>query len=350
MKTSSNNKKIIFLVDDNTTNLTTAEDVLSNQYRLISLTSAAKMFAALGKFKPDLILLDVEMPEMSGFEAMKKLKSNDLYSQIPVIFLTGCTDPVSEARGIELGAVDFILKPFSVPVLLNRIKNHLQIDELVRERTAQLARRTEQLVLLQNGIVHTFADLVENRDVNTGGHISRTAVYYKILLDEMLNREVYAQEIRNWNKESVILSARLHDLGKIAISDSILNKPGHLTEEEFEIMKTHSIAGERIIEKAIQQTGDAEFLQNAKLIAVSHHECWDGSGYPYGLKGTEIPLQGRIMAIIDVYDALVSKRPYKEPFTHEEAVEIIKNDSGKKFDPKIFEVFYEINKDFLSSC
>ena len=337
-------QKTVFLVDDNATNLTVAEEALVKQYRVIALSSAIQMFTALEKFKPDLILLDIEMPEMTGFEAMEKLKASDLYAEIPVIFLTGRTDSVSEANGIKLGAVDFILKPFSEPVLMNRIKNHLQLDELIRERTAQLARRTEQLVLLQNGIVYTMADLVENRDKNTGGHIDRTAKYLRILIYAMLESGVYADEMKNWNLDLVISSARLHDLGKIAISDSILNKAGPLTEDEFKEMRMHSIAGERIIEKAIQQTGDAEFLYNAKLIAAYHHECWDGSGYPYGLKGTDIPLQGRLMAIIDVYDALVSERPYKKAFTHEDALDIILKGSGKHFDPKITNVFLDVNE------
>jgi len=334
-------QKTIFLVDDNATNLTVAEEALVKQYRVIALSSAAKMFAALEKFKPDLILLDIEMPEMSGFEAMKKLKESDLHSNIPVIFLTGRTDELSESDGIELGAVDFIMKPFSEPVLLNRIKNHLNIDELIRERT-------EQLVRLQNGIVYTMADLVENRDKNTGGHIDRTSVYMKILIDAMLKRGVCADEITNWDLESVISSARLHDVGKITIPDSILNKPGSLTKEEFEIMKSHSMEGELIIDRAIERTGDAEFLRNAKMIAVYHHERWNGTGYPYGLKETEIPLQGRLMAIIDVYDALVSERPYKKAFTHEEAVKIIMEDSGKHFDPCIAEVFHSVNEQILA--
>jgi len=333
-------QKIIFLVDDNATNLTMAEEALANQYRVIALSSAAQMFAALEKFRPSMILLDVEMPEMSGFETMKRLKGNEKYAGIPVIFLTGRTDVVSEAHGIELGAVDFIMKPFSKPVLLNRIKNHLNIDELIRERT-------EKLVRLQNGIVGTMADLVENRDQNTGGHIDRTTTYMKTLIEAMLARDVYSGEMESWNLESVISSARLHDLGKIAIPDSILNKPGPLTKEEFEIMKSHSLEGERIIKKTILRTGDVEFLENAKIIAVTHHEKWDGSGYPYGIKEKEIPLQGRIMAVIDVYDALVSDRPYKKAFVHQEAVKIIMESSGRHFDPEITAVFDEINKKIL---
>jgi len=337
-------QRIIFLVDDNATNLTVAEDALSKHYRVVSLSSAAKMFKALEKFRPDLILLDIEMPEMSGFSALKKLRENNSYADIPVIFLTARTDPESEAYGIEAGAKDFIMKPFSAPVLLNRIRYHLNVDDLIRERTAQLVKRTEQLERLQNGIVFSWADLVESRDNNTGGHIDRTSIYMKVLIDAMISQKVYYDEIIKWNLESVISSARLHDLGKIVIPDAILNKPGPLTDEEFLKMKQHSKEGERIIEKAIKQTGDADFLQNAKMIAAYHHERWDGTGYPYGLKETDIPLQGRIMAIIDVYDALVSERPYKKAFTHEKAVSIIIEGAGGYFDPKITEVFNKVNE------
>ena len=348
-KWGGNMQKNIFLVDDNVTNLTIAEEVLVSQYRVIALPSAVKMFAALEKFRPDLILLDVEMPEMSGFEAMKQLKASDLYADIPVIFLTARVDAASEAYGIALGAVDFILKPFSEPVLLNRIKTHLNIDELIRERTVQLAKRTEDLVRLQDSIVYTMADLAENRDKNTGGHIDRTSEYMRILIKAMLERGVYADEMHDWNIELVISSVRLHDLGKIVIPDSILNKAGPLTDEEFETMKKHSLEGERIIDKAIQRMGDAEFLQNAKMVAAYHHERWDGRGYPNGLKGLEIPLLGRLMAVIDVYDAIVSERSYKKAFTHEEALNIIMKDSGIHFDPIIVEVFQGANEQIMAA-
>jgi len=334
-------QELIFVVDDNDTNLALAAKALESQYRVLTMPSAEKMFALLEKKKPDIILLDIEMPDQSGFEAMKKLKSCDTCSNIPVIFLTSRTDAASEAHGIDLGAVDFIQKPFSEPVLLNRIKHHLNIDKLIRERTGHLVR-------LQNGIVFIMANLVENRDKNTGGHIERTTMYMKILIEAMTSHGVYADEMLSWNLESVISSARLHDLGKITIPDAILNKPGPLTEEEFQIMKTHSLVGERIIDEAIQLTGDAEFLNNAKVIAVSHHERWDGTGYPYGLKGDEIPLQGRIMAVIDVYDALVSERPYKKSFSHKEAVKIIKEGSGRHFDPLIADVFCKIDEATLT--
>ena len=339
-------QKVIFVVDDNSTNLSMAEEALEKQYQVMTLSSAAKMFKLLEKVTPDLILLDIEMPEMSGFEAMQRLKAGDSYANIPVIFLTGLTDAANEAYGIELGAVDFIAKPFSEPVLLNRIRNHLDIDGMIRERTAQLSERTVQLVRLQNGIVHVLADLVENRDKDTDGHIDRTTSYLKILTSAIAESGLYADEMRGWDLDLIVSSARLHDIGKIAIPDAILNKPSPLTREEFETMKTHTSEGERIIDQIVFRTGDAEFLRNAKLSAGYHHERWDGSGYPYGAKGADIPLQGRIVAFVDVYDALISARPYKEPLTEEEAVRIIMDGAGSHFDPNIADVFYKVKDKF----
>ena len=334
-------QKTIFVVDDSATNLAVADEALEKSYLVITLSSAEKMFAALEKITPDLILLDIEMPEMDGFEALRRLKSSEVYSNIPVIFLTGLSETENEAYGIELGAVDFIAKPFSVPVLLNRIKYHLDIDQLIRDRTAQLIERTAQLMLLQNSIVFTLADVVENRDSNTGGHIDRTTVYSQILISAMLKHGLYAAEIQGWDLESVISSARLHDLGKIAIPDSILNKPDKLTPEEFSVIMTHCIAGELIIDHMISRTGATDFLYHARLFAAYHHEKWNGAGYPYGLKETDIPLHGRIMAVVDVYDALTSQRPYKKAFPCEEAVNIILKDAGTHFDPGIAEIFCE---------
>jgi putative two-component system response regulator len=251
------------------------------------------------------------------------------------------TDSSVEARGFQLGVIDFITKPFSAPVLINRIKTHLNIDELIKERTLQLQR-------LQNGIVFVLADMVENRDHVTGGHIERTTTYIKILIDAMVARGVYADMLNKMDLDLLISSARLHDVGKITISDTILNKPGKLTNEEFEIMKTHAAEGERIIEQIISRTDDVEFLRNAKLFAGYHHERWDGKGYPHGLEGLNIPLQGRIMAIVDVYDALVSERPYKKPFSQGRAVETIMENSGKQFDSLIADVFYEVREQFES--
>jgi putative two-component system response regulator len=327
--------KIIFVVDDSLTSLTIAKNALKGHYRFLPMKSARQMFVVLSEVTPDLILLDIEMPEMDGFEALMRLKQSRSHANIPVIFLTANPAPAIEAHCLEMGAVDFITKPFSAPVLLNRIKIHLDIDALVRERTAQIKR-------LQDGIVTVLADIVEERDMETGGHNDRTAEYIKILIQAMRERGVYAGEINEWVLETVIPSARLHDMGKIHVIDSVLNKQGKLDESEYEKMKFHTVEGARIIDRMIEHTGEGAFLRSAKLFAEYHHERWDGAGYPHGLKGEDIPLQGRIMAVVDVYDALVSRRAYKKAFKDEDAVQIIAAESGRHFDPKIVKVFLDI--------
>jgi putative two-component system response regulator len=331
--------KTIFAVDDSDTYLSLIKKALEGSYRILTMPSAAKMFALLQKITPDLIMLDIEMPGMNGSEALLYLKSSSLYADIPVIFLTSYTDDEVEARGFELGVMDFITKPFSVPVLRNRIKMHLDIGEVIQERTKQIRR-------LQNGIITVLADVVEERDKETGGHNDRTSEYVKILIEAMEEQSVYADEIRGWDVEKVALSARLHDMGKIHVMDMILNKPDKLSDEEYEQMKLHPTEGARIIDRMIKHTGEQDFLHNAKLFAEFHHEHWNGRGYPHKLKETEIPLQGRILAVVDAYDAIVSKRSYKEPKTHEEAVNIILKEAGKQFDPKIVEVFIEVKDRF----
>ena len=325
-------QKTIFVVDDSLSNLSLVEETLGKYYRVITLSSAGKLHNTLNKLIPDLILLDVAMPDESGFDAMKKLKSNKLYADIPVIFLSALTDVYNESLGFKLGAVDFITKPFSEPVLINRVKNHLQIDTIIKERTAQLT-------ILKHNIVSTMSNIVESRDKHTEGHVERLKLFTKILLESMIKHDIYADSIKQLDMDLFVSSVCLHDVGKIYVPDSILNKPESLTEEEFEIVKTHTTEGERIIDQMTKQTGEAEFLQSAKLVAAYHHERWDGTGYPYKLKETDIPLPGRITAIIDVYDALISDRPYRKAKTHEEAVGVINSEAGSHFDPVIVEAF-----------
>jgi len=331
--------KTIYVVDDSMLYLMAAQKALEDSYVVVKLSSATSMFEALNSVIPDLIILDIIMPDMDGIEALRKLKADNLYAGIPVVFLTGKKDDVTEALGFELGAVDFITKPFSKPVLVNRIKTHLDIEGVIRERT-------EKLLRLQGSLVSVLANMVENRDTLTGHHIERTTGYLAVLLEAMNKHGLYSDEISDWDFESTLWSARLHDIGKIAVTDLILNKPDKLTASEYEIMKTHTIEGERLIDEIIKESGDAPFLQNAKLFAGTHHERWDGTGYPRGLKGTDIPLQGRIMAIADVYDALVSERPYKSAFSHEKAVEIILESKGSSFDPQVVDIFNAVNESF----
>jgi len=331
--------KSIFIVDDSDTSLLLAKEALKEHYRVLTMSSAARLFKLLEKFIPDLILLDIEMPEMDGFETLQKLKSNNYYKDVPVIFLTNYREDSIESFGFELGVVDFISKPFSTPVLVNRIKTQLDIDSLIRDRTDRIKR-------LQNGIMTVLANVVEERDKDTTGHNDRTAAYVKIIIEAMAQRGVYADEMRGWDMEKVIFSSRLHDMGKISIMDTILNKPGKLSDDEYKQIKDHTIEGVKIIDRMIMQTGEEDFLKNARLYAEYHHERWDGTGYPHGLKETAIPLHGRILALVDAYDALVSTRPYKEANSHEEAARIISENSGLQFDPKIVEVFLEVQDEF----
>jgi len=331
--------KTIFAVDDNDTSLLLAKEALKEHYRVLTMSSAARMFKLMEKVIPDLILLDIEMPDMDGLQTIQKLKSNNYYKDIPIIFLTNYREESIEALGFELGIVDFISKPFSPPVLINRIKTQLDIDSLIHDRTDRIKR-------LQNGIMTVLANVVEERDKDTIGHNDRTAEYVKVLLNAMEERGVYADEISSWDKEKVIFASRMHDMGKISVIDTILNKPGKLNEEEYEMMKSHASEGAKIIDRMIMQTGEENILHIARLYAEYHHEHWDGTGYPKGLKGTEIPLEGRIMALVDAYDALVCKRPYKEAYTSKEAAKIISAESGKQFDPKIVEVFLAVQDQF----
>jgi putative two-component system response regulator len=331
--------KIIFIVDDNATNLVTAKNALEGVYKTFALPSAARMFQLLEKIMPDLILLDVDMPVTDGFEALAMLKADDNFKTIPVIFLTAKHDPESEIHGFEMGAIDFINKPFSPPVLLKRLETHIGTDMLIKESLRSVRK-------VHNATISVIANIVENRDEVTGGHIERTQRYLSLLVSELLRTGVYADEVSRWNLEILIPSAQLHDVGKINVSDLILNKPAKLTDEEFLKIKEHCADGERIIDGIISKAEEDKFLLHAKRFAGYHHEKWDGSGYPYGLSGEQIPLEGRIMAIADVYDALVCERPYKKPFTHEQALGIIKKDSGTHFDPKLVEAFLNIADDF----
>ena len=349
--------KTIILVDDDPTNLAVGSDALDEYYDVLTLNSGARLLKTLEKHIPDLILLDVEMPEMNGYETIKLLKSNPETAHIPVIFLTAKSDGESELEGLSLGAIDYIVKPFSPPLLLKRIEVHLLVEaqkqELINFNNnlqEMVDAKTKMVVELQNAVLKTMAELVECRDDITGGHIDRTQRYLKVLLDALTTTGLFESETSLWDMGLVLQSAQLHDVGKIAIKDSILQKPGKLTDEEFEEIKAHTVFGERVIEKIKESTTEQAFLEYAKILAGTHHEKWDGSGYPRKLTGDEIPLLGRIMAVADVYDALVSGRPYKKAFTHEEAVRIISDGSGKHFDPALVGVFLDVSGKFKEAA
>lgn len=345
----------IFLVDDNPTNLTVGRTALIGKYNVITIPSAEKLLKLLEKNKPALILLDVEMPEMDGYEAIRRIKADPRTADIPVIFLTARTDAAHEIEGLSLGAIDYITKPFSPPLLLKRLEVHLLVEQQKLELQHlndnlmnMVAEKTRTVVTLKNAILKTVAELVDCRDDITGSHIERTQRYLKLLAEKALEKGVYREEIASWDMDIFLQSAQLHDVGKLSIKDDLLCKPGKLTREEFETMKGHTTFGVQIIEKIRTSVAGDAFLEHARILAGTHHEKWDGTGYPNGLSANAIPLQGRLMAIADVYDAIISARPYKEPFTHQEAVEIVMAGRGTHFDPALIDIFALVHEDFCA--
>ena len=339
-------RETIILVDDNVTNLTIGMNSLGNDYNVFTAPSGEKLFTVLKRVTPDLILLDIEMPEMDGYEVIQILKSSDSTSSIPVIFLTSKIDPASEIKGIDLGAVDYITKPFSQELLFKRVELHLLIERQKRELLSysrglesEVNQKARAVVELQNAILMTVAELVEYRDSVTGGHIERTRRYLGLLIKLALDNGIYTDELEQWDIDLVVMSSQLHDVGKVSIKDDILLKPGKLTDEEFVEIRKHAIIGAEIIRRIEGSTSESAFLKHAEVLAESHHEKWDGTGYPFGIKSESIPLEGRLMAIVDVYDALTNDRPYKKAYTHDEAVSIIRDGSGRHFDPLLCEVF-----------
>ena len=346
-------RDIIIMVDDDVTNLTVARNNLSGRYNVATVPSGEKLFALLEKVTPALILLDIEMPEMDGYEVIKVLKSREKTAHIPIIFLTAKIDPESEVTGLYLGAVDYITKPFSRELLLKRIDLHIIFEKQKKELMkynlsleSEVDKKTRTVMELQNAILKTVAELVESRDNVTGGHIERTQNYLRLLVDLLIRHGIYTDQLSTWDMNQFIMSSQLHDVGKIAIKDEILMKPGKLTTEEFDEMKKHTVYGVDIIKRIEKSTPENEFLYFAEILAGTHHEKWNGKGYPKGLNGDDIPLQGRLMAIVDVYDALTDERPYKKAFSHEQSMEIIKSEKGEQFDPLITEIFLTHEKEF----
>ncbi|MDR3230101.1 MAG: response regulator [Synergistaceae bacterium] len=346
-------RKKIVLVDDSPIILKLARNTLMNRYDVFTMPSVEKMFQFLERTLPNLILLDILMPETSGYEAIEILKKDPRTVDIPVIFLTSQSDADSELEGLSLGAVDYIAKPFSPQLLLKRVEIHMLLETQKQELQnlndnlmEMVKQKTGSILELQKAVLATMSNLVEYRDDVTGSHVERTEHFLTRFVDEMLGRNVYGDILATWDIDLFLQSAQLHDVGKIAIRDSILLKPGKLTGEEFEEMKKHTTFGETVIEKIQQSARESMFLTHARIMAGTHHEKWDGTGYPRGIAGSGIPLQGRLMAIADVYDALVSSRPYKEAFTHQQAVQIIENESGSHFDPELIDVFLASHDSF----
>ncbi len=337
----------VLIVDDTPENIQVLMETLKAEHALLAAKNGEKALRlAFAEPRPDVILLDIMMPGMDGYEVCKQLKADVRTKDIPVLFITALTEEEDEARGLALGAVDYITKPFRPGLVKMRVRNQLELkrhrdhlDLLVKERTRELA-------LTKEVTIESLATLAECRDPETGGHIKRTQHYVKALAQRILPHSRFAPLLDDEVIELLYLSAPLHDVGKVGVPDAILLKPGKLTDEEFVEMKKHTLYGRDSLAKAEEKLGGNSFLRQAKEIAYSHHERWDGKGYPQGLAGENIPVAARIMAIADVYDALISRRVYKPPFPVAKAVAIIAEGRGTQFDPDLCDAFLEMQDEF----
>ncbi|PGH58412.1 two-component system response regulator [Azospirillum palustre] len=356
---SNGDKPRILIVDDEPINLKVMADLLRDSYGLIVAKDGPQALARLaGDPLPDLILLDVMMPGMDGVEVCRRLKGDARTRGVPVIFITAMGQVHDETRGFEVGAVDYITKPISPPVMLARVRTHIALREAQRALADQnrqledrVAERTRDLLRAQDATIRAMASLAETRDNETGNHIRRTQNYVLALALHLSRDPRYAGQLDEETIELLYKSAPLHDVGKVGIPDSILLKPGKLSDDEFHVMKTHAALGHDAIFAAEGQAdlaiaGESSFLRIAREIAHGHHERWDGTGYPQGLAGEAIPLSARLMAVADVYDALISRRCYKPPFPHEKAASIIRDGSGSHFDPAIVAAFNALEDEF----
>lgn len=354
-ESESSGRPTILAVDDAAENLQLVTLLLKDKYRVRAANNGERALKIVSATPiADLILLDVDMPGIDGYEVCRRLKAADATREIPVIFLTSRSDVKDEQAGFDVGAVDYITKPISPPILMARVNTHLinkAAKDFLRDKNAYLeqevVRRMREVSMIQDVTITAMGSLAETRDNETGNHIRRTQNYVKALAVRLKNHPRFKDALTDEMIELLYKSAPLHDIGKIGIPDHILLKPGKLTPEEFEIMKSHTTLGRDAIlaaEKNIDMP--VSFLRYAREIAYGHQEKWDGSGYPEGLSADDIPLSARLMAVADVYDALISKRVYKRAFSHQEAVELITKGSAQHFDPDIVEAFLEIAEDF----
>jgi putative two-component system response regulator len=348
---------IVLCIDDTPQSLVAIAECLRPTCRVLVANSARRgIEIALGETRPDLILLDVVMPEIDGYQCLTLLRQNPRTADIPVILVTAMDGVDQEERGLELGAVDYITKPVRPRIVRARVQTQLELKRVrdtLRDRNfsleAEVARRMEENQLIQEVSIHALARLAETRDPETGNHINRTRAYVHLLAMRLRDNPAYAPGLTDRYIGLLTKSAPLHDIGKVGIPDHILLKPGKLTQEEWEIMRSHAQLGAEAIEMAERDSAHVvEFLVLAKEISRHHHEQWGGDGYPDGLQGEAIPLSARLMAVADVFDALISRRVYKDPMPFADARAAIADGRGRRFDPAIVDVFIENFDDFVA--
>lgn len=334
-------KKTILVIDDDKSNLIIAQKLLSEEYRVAAVNSGAKGLEYLTKNEPSLILLDIQMPEMNGFEVMDKLRAHESWCKIPVIFLTADRSSETEEKCFDMGAVDYIGKPFVPQIMIKRVTRTIELEEYRKSLEKMVVAQLAQITRMQHDVIVTMANVIESRDGTTGEHVKRTSIYTMLLAEKMLEKGLYKNELTVQFLENMRNAAPLHDIGKITIPDAVLTKPGKLTFEEYETIKTHAKAGADMLSQNMNQMVSEDFLQVACDMAKYHHEKWNGKGYPEGLAGKDIPLSARILAVTDVFDALVSKRQYKEGMSIDQAFAIMEKDRGESFEPEILDIFFE---------
>lgn len=347
-------KPVVLAVDDMPENLMLIAELLKNTYRVRVANNGERALKLVHDSPPDLILLDVMMPGLSGYDVCQALKADATTQHIPIIFLTAMIAKEEEKRGLDIGAADFITKPLNPPVLLARVATQLKVKaaaDFLRDQNeyleSEVQRRGRELSAIQDVTIMAMASLAETRDNETGNHIRRTQLYVRELALRLSSHPRFASYLSARNIDVLYKSAPLHDIGKVGIPDRILLKPGRFEPHEFEIMKTHCQVGRDAIQRAEDQLGlEVDFLKCAKEIAYSHQEKWDGSGYPEGWAGDDIPISARLMAVADVYDALISRRVYKEGMPHEKAMDIILSGRGTHFDPDMVDAFADVADQF----
>ncbi|BAH76455.1 response regulator [Solidesulfovibrio magneticus] len=344
---------LILLVDDTETNLDILVDALGEDHEVAVATDGPTALALAKEQTPDLILLDIMMPGMDGYEVCRRLMADPATAETPVIFLTALTDVADKTRGFAVGGVDYVTKPFEPAEIKARARTHLSLrlarQELARQNEIleeKVRERTRELALTQDAIIEAMAGLAEYRDPETGAHIKRTRNYVRVLAEKLRAQPGYDGYFTDEIIDLLYKSAPLHDIGKVGVRDDILLKPGPLTDAEFAVMRRHTVYGRDAIQAAAKNLGDNSFLRLAQEIAYTHQERWDGTGYPQGLAGEAIPIPGRLMAIADVYDALISRRVYKAPFTHAQAVAVIRDGRGNHFDPSMVDAFLDVQETF----
>ncbi|GHS95134.1 two-component system response regulator [Synergistales bacterium] len=347
---AAKNKETVLVVDDVEMNRLILDSILSDDYDILQAQDGFEAIDILYNSVdlPGIVLLDIMMPDMNGFEVLDLIKSNQRTADIPVVFITAADVESTEMRGLRAGAVDYVSKPFNPDVVKARVDNHLELKRYRDNLEKAVDEKVLQMVRSKENMLETLATVIEYRNLESGQHVRRTCILSRKLVNRMLDIPAYARSLNEMHSDSMLKAVPIHDIGKIGVPDNILLKPGRLTPEEFDIIKTHTTIGSDIIDTLLLTDKGDEYLLHCRAIARHHHERFDGKGYPDGLTGEDIPLSARILSIVDVYDALANSRIYKPALPHDETVRIVREGAGTQFDPGIVKAFLDISDSFIN--